>query len=340
MSTELKIINPLDYPAWDDLVLSSQGYSFFHSSSWARVLRESYGYNPLYFTQVDDGRLLALIPVMEVKSFLTGHRGVSLPFSDYCEPLIADSSLFRDVFSRLVEYGSGSGWKFVELRGGDDYIWDFPCAQYVVHSLELRDEVQTFLNFRSSTKRNIKKAIRSGVKANVCRSEESVSEFYRLNCITRKEHGLPPQPYNFFKKIYGHVISGGGGVVVLASYNGTNIAGAVYFHLGDKAIYKYGASDKAYQHLRANNMVMWEAIKWYCRHGYRSFCLGRTDPENRGLMQFKSGWGTSERVIRYYKYDLKKETFISSSPRTTGLHNRVFERTQTHGIGRGWGDGK
>jgi len=50
---------------------------------------------------------------------------------------------------------------------------------------------------------------------------------------------------------------------MLASHKGKNIASAVYFHFGDKAIYKYGASDRKYQHLRANNLVMWEAIRWF-----------------------------------------------------------------------------
>jgi len=50
-------------------------------------------------------------------------------------------------------------------------------------------------------------------------------------------------------------------MVVLASFDQENVAGAIYFHLGEKAVFKYGASDKKFQHLRANNLVMWEAIK-------------------------------------------------------------------------------
>jgi len=45
---------------------------------------------------------------------------------------------------------------------------------------------------------------------------------------------------------------------VLASLNGKNIAGVICFHFGDRVIYKYGASDKDYQHLRVNNLVMWK----------------------------------------------------------------------------------
>ena len=44
------------------------------------------------------------------------------------------------------------------------------------------------------------------------------------------------------------------GFVALASYSNRVVAGAVFFHFGSKAIYKYGASDRNYQHLRANNL--------------------------------------------------------------------------------------
>jgi len=87
---QLDIINPLNYKGWDELLMSAEGYSIFHSRAWARVLHDSYQYHPLYFTIIDGGKLSALIPVMEVKSAVTGRRGVSLPFTDYCRPIVSD----------------------------------------------------------------------------------------------------------------------------------------------------------------------------------------------------------------------------------------------------------
>src|SRR3990167_10276631 len=96
MPLELEIINPLVYPDWDKLVLSTPNYSFFLSSAWARVLHETYKYKPLYFTLIKNNKLSALIPFMEVGSILTGKRGVSLPFSDYCEIIGIDKDAFQD----------------------------------------------------------------------------------------------------------------------------------------------------------------------------------------------------------------------------------------------------
>jgi hypothetical protein len=325
----LEIINPLDYPGWDEIVLSNPKCSFFHSTQWSRVLHESYDYKPLYFSSIDNNDFSTLIPFMEVKSFLTGKRGVSLPFTDYCDPITTDDESLQSSVDMIIEYGRKAGWKSIEMRPGNNFPKEFsPSSFYYGHTLDITQGEKTiFSNFRESTKRNIKKAVKEGVQTSICTSLKSLKEFYRLNCLTRREHGLPPQPWSFFKKIYDHIIFGNFGFVILASFHNKTIAGAVYFHLGDRAIYKYGASDKKYQRIRANNLVMWEALKWYTENGYKSLCFGRTEPENKGLMQFKNGWGAKKHLIHYYKYDLIKKSFVRDSSKISGIHNSIFKNT-------------
>jgi len=313
---KLDIINPLDCPQWDEMVSEMNGNSFFHSSGWAKVLQSSYNFNPAYFTLSEKGKLRAVIPVMEVRSFLTGTRGVSLTFADYCEPIVDDSEMFPVIFERIVDFGKKSGWRHIELRGGQKFLNGAPTsARYLVHTLELSaNEQELFAHFRSSTRRNIQKAVQEGVETKLCTSIQAVRDFYELHCMTRKRHGLPPQPFHFFKNIHDFIISQNQGFVLLASYQGKKVAGAVFFHFGDKALYKYGASDEGYQHLRANNLVIWEAIKWYALNHFASFCFGRTDCENKGLRQFKTGWGAAEKDLCYYKYDIGHGTFIENEP--------------------------
>lgn len=325
---EIQIINPTDYPGWDDMLLSAKGYSFFHSSVWAKVLCESYNYTGFYFSIFNRGHLAVSIPVMEVKSILTGRRGVSLPFTDDCEPIIMDDVPSQAVIDFIKGYGIKQGWKYLEFRGRHSCFDDeISSVNYFGHVLDLsRTEKDIFSNFRKGTKSAIKQAKTEGVEVKISNSLESVSEFYKLNCITRRRHGLPPQPYFFFKKVYDHIISKDLGVVVLGSFQKKTIAGGVFFHIGKKAIYKYGASDMNYQHLRPNNLIIWEAIKWYTTKGYKSLCFGRTEPENQGLRIFKKGWGTDERIIKYYKYDLKKSRFVGRENGTNSVYGKVLSR--------------
>jgi len=327
MTPDIKIINPLHFPDWDTILLSTEESTFFHSQAWCDVLTHSYGYEPKYFLVADKGKLSTLIPFMEIKTFFSPKRGISLPFSDYCQPIVSKSAPFSEILDAIFKYAKSASWKFVEFRGGSSYFnYAVPSSFYYQHNLDLKKDEEEFLaSFRSSTRRNIKKALKKNVNIRISNSLDAVKKFYRLNCLTRRNHGLPPQPFSFFKKVHDYIIARKKGFVVLAFYQHKIIASAIFFHFGNEAIYKYGASERKYQHLRANNLIMWEAIKWYARNGYRSFSFGRTEPENHGLLQFKRGWRTHETTVYYHKYDLLKNKFIED-PIRNGKFNEIAKK--------------
>jgi lipid II:glycine glycyltransferase (peptidoglycan interpeptide bridge formation enzyme) len=137
---------------------------------------------------------------------------------------------------------------------------------------------------------------------------------------------LPPQPFALFQNIHQHVLARKLGVVVLVSFAGRPIAAGVYFGFGARATYKYGASDERFQHLRGNNLVMWEAIKWHAAKGFRNLHLGRTSLGNDGLRRFKLNWGAAEDKIEYVKYDLRHDRFLADKDESAGWHNQLFRR--------------
>jgi hypothetical protein len=312
---DLKIINPTTYPDWDNLILSSKDYSFFHTSSWAKVLAESYNYNPLYFTIIENNRLLCLIPLMEINSMLTGRRGVSLPFSDYCQSICDNKESFCEIIKNQICYGKESYWKYIEWRGDQTYFKESPPASfYSLHIIDLaKNENKILSSFRDSTKRNINKAYRKGINIRIGSSLGAIKAYYRLHCITRKYHGLPSQPWSFFIKIHEHVLIKKKGIVVLGFYKNKPVAGAVCFHFGTRAIFKYGACNRKYQKFRPNNLVMWKAIQWYKKNGFEKFSLGKTALTNSGLLQYKEGWRGKKRIVNYYRYDLLKNDFVRNN---------------------------
>jgi hypothetical protein len=326
MVNNLKIINPVDIPEWDEKIINFTDYSFFHTSYWSQVVADTYSYSPFYFIIQSNSSIKAVVPLMVINSRLTGNRAVSLPFTDYCPPLISDDINFSDIQNEILDFSKKRSLKYVEIRGGNRFFNSVqPSTFDYNHSLNLiigEDELHK--NLSGNTKRNIKKSIHEGINVEISNSKAAVEDFYKMNCITRKKHGLPPQPKLFFENLYKYVLSPEKGFIAIGKYKDLSIAGAIYLLHGKKAVYKFGASDMKYQHLRANNLVMWEAIKYCEKNGYEAFCFGRTEPNNEGLRKFKLGWGTKEEVLNIYRYDLKNNDFIDIQTKTTGLHNKIF----------------
>jgi lipid II:glycine glycyltransferase (peptidoglycan interpeptide bridge formation enzyme) len=190
--------------------------------------------------------------------------------------------------------------------------------------LELGSVDKILRRFDSSVQRAIRKAERGGVTVEMSNTIEAVRAFYGLHERTRRKHGVPPQPFTFFANIQRHVLEAGRGFVVLARVADRVIAAAMFFHFGDRAIYKFGASDDRFQHLRANNLVFWKAIRAFAESGAGELDFGRTSVGNEGLRRFKLGWGSAESRIDYFKFDFRSDRFAKDCDRASGWHTRVF----------------
>ena len=160
----------------------------------------------------------------------------------------------------------------------------------------------------------------------VTRSREAMIEFYRLHTGTRRRQGLPPQPISFFLNVQKEIIDAGLGFVAVVARGARTIAASVFFHLGKRAVYKFGASDARFQQLRGSNLAMWEGIKWLAENGVEQLHFGRTSLQNQGLRRFKLGWGTDEQMIKYFKFDTATNTWVTAQDRVSGVYNAVFGR--------------
>lgn len=310
-SSEVRIIDPCNDAAYNEWIVSSRDCTIFHSPNWAKLLSESYRYRPRYFALYRDGEIKACLPVMEVNSLLTGSRGVSLSFSDYCQAIVADEDEFKLLFKSVLDYGQSQRWRHAEFRGETLLNEEVPCNEFVQHTLQLREEGLMYSKLRNSSARNIQKAIKEGVQIDIGNDLAGVLFFYGLHCLTRKRQGLPPQPRKYFMNLHKFLLAEGLGFTALAQYEGKTIAGLICLHYGSNAIYKYGASDEKYQSLRANNLLFWEMIKKCTHDGFKSLSLGRTDLSNNGLLLFKDGWGGARDHLSYHRYDFRKNAFAA-----------------------------
>jgi CelD/BcsL family acetyltransferase involved in cellulose biosynthesis len=312
--------------AWSDEAAKHPQSTVFHSAAWAEVLRRTYGHRLSYARFAENGATTALIPLAEVRSWVTGCRGVSLPFTDACEPLVFEERAGR--FETLCAFGRSRGWSQLELRGEKLLPRDArPATEFVAHELDLAAGADRVLRgCAPAVRRALRKAESSHLAVEIGTSIEVTRAYYKLHQKTRRRQGAPPQPWPFFRNLQACLLETGLGFVVLAKCGDRPVAGAVFLHAGRKAVYKFGAADLAFQELRPSNLVMSTAIRHLAERGFASLHFGRTSLSNEGLRRFKKGWGALELPIRYYRHDLRARRWMTSADRASGAHNHFFRR--------------
>jgi len=322
----MRIVDPVCESDWDQLISSHQDAGCFHTSAWARVLHHTYNHRPFYLQFFYGRTLVAMLPLMELRSPFTGRRGVCLPFSDTCEPLIFNPEAIDVVTQQLVRFARERRWRYVEIRGKKFVrLAARPAVSFYGHTLDLRRDVkQLMTRFASPVRRAIRKAERSGVRVLIVRNRQAIRDFYQLHVQTRRRHGLPPQPASFFLNIQEHIIKPGLGFIVLARYGYRAIAAAIFFRFGKNALFKYGASDKKFQEFRANNLVMWHGIQVSAHAGAEKLHFGRTDYENEGLRRFKLSWNAEEEALDYFRLDSSGRECSARTHSNSAFHKQIF----------------
>ena len=300
----------------------------FHSSAWARVLTETYAHKPLYLHFSQEGKTSALLPLMEVKSIVTGTRGVSVPFSDLCPPLVFSGFDERLLMPALERVATERKWRHFELRGARFLHGVAPAVvSFYGHKLDLTLGAEELRRrFAGNVRRNIRTAEESGLRVEISQSRDSILRFYQLLVRTRRRHGVPPQSRKFFLKIHEHMLKAGLGFVVLAWQGERAVAGAVFFSFSKNALYKFGASDERLQQLRPNNLVMWHGIRALAERGAHTLHFGRTAQANEGLRRFKLAWGAEEEIVDYFRFERTTRTWSTGERDLAGRAGGVFRK--------------
>jgi CelD/BcsL family acetyltransferase involved in cellulose biosynthesis len=287
---------------WLAFVTTHRDAGPFHQPSWQALLAECYGFESFVLVVVDDsGQITCGLPVVTAGR-RSRRRWVSLPFTDFCRPLISASEDPALVAASLTDARRAAGIHSLEVRGRlpSGEAWTVPFG--FRHTVALQADTEAvYARFHASqVQRSIRRAVREGIVVRRVRSpQEFLNTFYRLHSVTRRRLGVPVQPVRFFELLWARLIEADSGFVLVACLGSRPVASAVFLVANGQIVYKYSASDPKSPQLRATHAVIWEAIQWGCSHGCHELDFGSTDAENAGLRAFKSRWGACEKPLEY-----------------------------------------
>jgi CelD/BcsL family acetyltransferase involved in cellulose biosynthesis len=291
----------LSDPRWLAFVTASASATPFHHPAWATLLSECYGFRASVLAMGEGDVMTGGMPVMEVKRPLGARRWVSLPFTDHCAPLVSEPQA-EPFLAAATQQAERAGISQIEVHAPLEGFGIHSRAEGVIHTLHLSpdpEEVRRSFH-KSQVIRSINRAEKEPIFVRRGQSAADLTEaFYGLHVRTRRKQGVPVQSRRFFELLWKHMLSRGLGFVLLTYSGTTPIAGAVFLTWNGTITYKYGASNPDYLQLRPNHLIFWEAIRWSCENGFHTFSFGRSDLDNKGLRDFKNGWGTTEEELRY-----------------------------------------
>jgi CelD/BcsL family acetyltransferase involved in cellulose biosynthesis len=300
---EILRIDPRSNPLWLQL-LEQHKSSVFHCPAWSQVLTDTYGLNMQAYVLLDrTGTPVAGLPFCRFTD-LTGERVVTLPFSDYCDPLIRTEEEWITLSTPLLSLGLPFLVRCLHtpLPLSDSRFVLAKQAKWHCINLKL-DLDHLWQGLDDSCKRAIRKAQRETVIVRPAENEKELRAFFEMHLKIRKlKYRLLAQPYSFFVNIWHHFVESGNGVLMIATFQDTIIGGTFFLEWGDTLYYKFNASDPLHLDRRPNDLLIWEGIRYGKAKGYRCFDFGLSDWDEEGLVRYKRKFATEEKSISFLRH--------------------------------------
>ncbi|HEX5548952.1 MAG TPA: hypothetical protein VFX24_16220, partial [Ktedonobacterales bacterium] len=186
------------------------GTGFYTDERWLDLIQSIYGYTVTRLeVRGSDGALRGYLPVCALSSPLTGRRIVSLPFSDICPMVAADSATAHQLVDQAVELGKRHRARYVEMRTGSSALLDgrddfIAADNYVSWRLPLAaGEASIWSGVQKPVQRQVKKSRKMDVTIRFAQQREDMDIYHRLHVGTRSgKHGMPAQPRAFFHGLW------------------------------------------------------------------------------------------------------------------------------------------
>ncbi len=166
-----------------------------------------------------------------------------------------------------------------------------------------KSEEELLKSFTSKTRYNIRLAERKGVKVREDNSDEAFERYLELTRETTQRQAFFAHTERYHRLMWkllhkSLIINHKSPIAHLftATYKGEIITTWIVFEWNDFLYYPYGASTEKHKEVMANNLMMWEAIKFGKKEGLTTFDLWGRE-EGKGFTKFKEGY--NPKVIEF-----------------------------------------
>ena len=307
--------------AWDAFVLACPQGTFFHRSGWQRIMREVFQHKTYFLYVQEQGRILGVLPLAQVKSLLFGHSLTSLPFAVYGGVAASGEQAAQALEFEAQRLAQQLGVQHLELRHTERRHADWPQQDLYVtfRKAILPDEEANMLAIPRKQRAMVRKGIKNELKGEI---DAHVDRFFGLYADNVHRHGTPALPKRYFAELL-HEFGPDCEVLTVTGPDGKPLSSVLSFYFRDEVLPYYAGDDTAARDLAANDFKYWDLMRRSCARGLNVFDFGRSK-QGTGPYAFKKNWGF-EPMALHYEYRLYRRDAVPQNNPANAKYKLMIE---------------
>ena len=296
---------------WDAFVLACPEATFFHRAGWQRVLHQVYRHATFFLYAEQDGRIVGVLPLAQVKSLLFGHALVGLPFTVYGGVAATEPAAVQALEDEAQRLARQLGAEHLELRNMQRRHADWPLQDLYVtfRKAILPDEAANMLAIPRKQRAMVRKGIKHELRSEI---DPGVDRFFAMFADNVHRHGTPAMPRRWFQALrqeFGDDCE----VLTVVTADGRPVSSVMSFYFRDEVLPYYAGDDEAARDLAANDFKYWELMRRACARGLKLFDFGRSK-QGTGPYAFKKNWGFEPTPLQYEYCLYKRDSVPQNNP--------------------------
>jgi FemAB-related protein (PEP-CTERM system-associated) len=303
--------------------------TFFHRAGWQRVLRGVFRHDTYFLQAQRDGRIVGVLPLAHVKSFLFGSALTSLPFAVYGGVVADDEDVAAALEAHAQRLAQELAVQHLEFRNLEPRHTDWPTQDlYVTFRKEiLPEEEANMLAIPRKQRAMVRKGIKNGLQSAI---DATVDRFFALYADNVHRHGTPAMPRTYFQALQ-REFGADCEVLTVSAPDGRPLSSVMSFYFRDEVLPYYAGDDEAARDLAANDFKYWELMRRSCARGLKVFDYGRSK-QGTGSFSFKKNWGFEPKPL-HYEYCLYKRDAVPQNNPSNAKYKLLIETWRRMPIG-------
>lgn len=290
--------------SWDDYVESNKETSIYHKAGIREVICKVFKHNTYYFyAHLENGKILGILPLVQIKSILFGNYMVSVPYFNY-GGVVADNELVEKLLlDEAKKTALKIGVSHIEYRNikESDAYTDLRTDK-ITMILKLPDNYETlWSNIGAKRRAQINRSRKEKINIEICKGTiDLLDDFYKVFSRNMRDLGTPV----YAKKLFQSIISGFPDMckIIVVKFDSKPVATAFLVANRETLEIPWASCISDVNHLGTNMLLYWETLKYAIENGFKYFDFGRSTV-NSGTYRFKKQWGAEPKQL-YWHYHL------------------------------------